>query len=798
MEKNITETELDPSPRGGVAEALRRGIERRRSEPLAVLSDVLLFTLNFLFARYHFLWGSYPLAVSFIAAAPVGVWVALFGALVGALSLGRDGIVHALIALIVVFLRLVISGGIRASEKAGFSEPLLLRVSASVIGGFIGTVYELLLSGLSRSTLLYGLAACLFGAAFTALFSGLFRVGLTFGDVFFGSSPVFEVKRVGKARYELLLFQLSALALVFFISLSLKEYVLLGIDLAFVFAALATLFAAKRFGAVRAVAVGFVSSFGLSPLYSVGFALLGLGSGLLFPLGYAYALLGGGVLLSAWSAYGGSLSGFLSTFPEYATAAALFFPFLKFLSRERSEEVREDGLRVSRDMVGAMALSHRSERGDVDRLSVALAGLGTALERLGRVGEAPTREEIEERLALCAKDSCRLCSRFAECTSVTPAPCIESVAELAERFQRHGKLSADDASLLPDYCASGEYLMARLSVELAHLAEARYRGRKLSELSEIYELTAKMINEARQAEEREQRADSALSEKLAPLLREVGLTDGVIRVFGERRKRFIAAGEDATGDVISGEALREGIEKISGLKLGAAEFFRKGRFALLDCRAAPAYTVEFAERSAVAPDSERSGDTVTSAIGDDGCFFAILSDGMGSGEEAGETSRFVGDLLSGMLTASVSETTALYAINQLLRSRSGECSATADIFKFNMLSGEASFIKSGAAASYVKRESSLFRIRSDTVPLGLMRSIDSERIRVEVKSGDTVVMLSDGVSQSQEDAVWLSELLARPFTGSAEEYAATILAAARKSSRTRDDMSVAVMRIVKI
>ena len=134
-------------------------------------------------------------------------------------------------------------------------------------------------------------------------------------------------------------------------------------------------------------------------------------------------------------------------------------------------------------------------------------------------------------------------------------------------------------------------------------------------------------------------------------------------------------------------------------------------------------------------------------------------------------------------------------LNGLIRARGEECSATVDIFELDLINAEAQFIKSGAAASYVKRDSSIFRIRSRTAPIGLMKAVDAERIRVEIKSGDYVIMLSDGVNQSPEEAPWLIELLSKPPKRNLQEYADSILAAAIRNNPPRDDMTVTVVRI---
>ena len=59
-------------------------------------------------------------------------------------------------------------------------------------------------------------------------------------------------------------------------------------------------------------------------------------------------------------------------------------------------------------------------------------------------------------------------------------------------------------------------------------------------------------------------------------------------------------------------------------------------------------------------------------------------------------------------------------------------------------------------------------------------------------------MLSDGVSQTQEDSAWLLELLSTPPPADIRAYADRILSEAEKHSKSGDDMSVSVAKIIKI
>ena len=795
MDKNASE---ELRVREGFMAAINLEIEKRKKEPKLIIYDFLYFVLSFVFSRFHLLFGAYPLAVAFLAAAPKRVWVSLLGALVGAISRGKLGIIHSIISIIVVLLRVIISGGEAKSsdnKTTLFKESLILRVSASVIGAFIGAVYEMLLAGFSKTSLLYGISACGFGAVFTLVFYGLFVSDVGFDELIFSKAPVFEIKRRGKEEYLWICFQASFVTLLFFISLALKEYVILGINLSFVFSSFITLFAAKRFGAMKAVVIGFVSSFGVSASLSVAFALLGLGAGFFFSIAPLYAFLAGGAMLAAWSAYAGGLVGFLSVFPEFASAAALFFPLIKTLDREKSATARESADKAASDMITSVALAKRNEDAGVDKLTSSLASMSSMVARFGKSDAEVSYDEMLDSIIKSAKNTCTACEFFDSCKNINPAPCAEIINDLTTNVCKNGRISRQDARFLPEYCQNKEQLFAAFSASAGALIGEKIKTQRLSLISDNLEFITKMINDARLFDDRRWQLDKTLSEKIQSGLYGVGLVDGVAKVFGDRKKNFIIAGEDKTGGVISSKELRVAIEDAAGVVLSRPEFFKRGDIALMSVDSASVFSVDFVSSSSLAPTSDVSGDSVGSFVTDDGYFYSLISDGMGTGAIAKETSLFVYDFMKNVLSSSVSLNTAIGILNAILGNKSGECSATLDLFCLDLLSGEATFLKSGAAHSYVKRGDSLFRIRSETAPLGLMKNVDAEKIRIEIKAGDLVIMFSDGIASSPENSVWLPELLSRDFEGSIQEYSEFILEEAKKNSRAGDDATVSVAKV---
>ena len=793
--------------RGGffsrISAGARESLERRRGSLGEGVFDLLTLLVGFIFARCHLIFGAYPLGLAFAALLPCRVWLGTLGVVLGSLTMGRSGIIYAMISLIVVFLRIIVSGTDREGDEdriSLFHEGLLLRMSAATIGGFITAIYEIMLSGFSLTSVAFGASMVVLPPIVVFALSGLFDAKISFRDLIFTDAPLFSKTRISEGeRFSIIFYQCSALLLIFLISLSLKDYSLLGISFAYVFASLLTLAVARRFGALRGAVAGFAATFGISGELSVAFALMGLASGALFKLGMIYALAGGLLAAGAWGMYVGGVNGLVSILPELSLGAVAAYPLLKRTRAEKSEDSAAECGRAATDMVGTMALAYRNKYvGALGAMEAELSRIAAVVRRYNETTAAPTREELSELVYECTRKWCRDCESGGDCSlreelsESSPEICAMSAKLLAGE-----RILATDFDTLPTPCHEKEALAESVNRAVAILAREKFSAVSHDGVAEALELLSRLISEAKAIDDRERSADEELSEKLGVCLSEAGLADGVIRVFGERRRHFILAAEDASGERITSPALRSSIERIAGVKLGSPEYFRRGEMALMECTAMPVLSAECATCQLAGSSGELSGDSVQAGESSDARFYSVISDGMGSGELAHGVSSLVCDFLSRAMDFGTGGESTLKLLNHSVKANEGECSATVDLFTLDLLRGEAVFLKSGAAPSFIKRGSSIFRIRSRTAPLGLLKELDCEKIRADVEPGDYVIMLSDGISSGLEEASWLLELLSKPKERTVQEYAEYILREARHHGCGRDDMTVAVVKIKK-
>lgn len=193
-----------------------------------------------------------------------------------------------------------------------------------------------------------------------------------------------------------------------------------------------------------------------------------------------------------------------------------------------------------------------------------------------------------------------------------------------------------------------------------------------------------------------------------------------------------------------------------------------------------------------------SGDNFTCMELEEGQVLMGVVDGMGSGEEASEDSEQVIELLEDLLKAGYEEEAALKLVNSVLLGKdNGEASAAIDIALMNLYSGKCSFYKSGAAATFIKRNQWVEVMKSTSMPIGVLQEIDYETAYKKLYHGDYVIMVSDGVLETfdgEDKEEEISKFLMEIKEKNPKEIADAILEVAcdKAESGIKDDMTVIV------
>lgn len=200
--------------------------------------------------------------------------------------------------------------------------------------------------------------------------------------------------------------------------------------------------------------------------------------------------------------------------------------------------------------------------------------------------------------------------------------------------------------------------------------------------------------------------------------------------------------------------------------------------------------------------SNISGDSFLSVKLKDGKYLVALSDGMGSGEEARQSSNKALKMLENLLLSGFDKRTSLELINSSLINQNEEVFATLDIAIIDLYNGNVEFIKSGACPTYIKSKNSVQVIKANSLPAGIINETKLQSFDRDISSGEIMLMCSDGILDSNVEyknkELWVKYLLEDIETNNTKKIADLVLSEAVDNGygTAKDDMSVVVCKFL--
>ncbi|PWU67818.1 stage II sporulation protein E [Gracilibacillus dipsosauri] len=199
-----------------------------------------------------------------------------------------------------------------------------------------------------------------------------------------------------------------------------------------------------------------------------------------------------------------------------------------------------------------------------------------------------------------------------------------------------------------------------------------------------------------------------------------------------------------------------------------------------------------------------SGDSYKAMELGAGHYALAISDGMGNGDRAHEESMETLRLLQQILESGLHEQVAIKSINSILSLRTNEeIYATLDLAMIDLHHASVRFLKIGSSPSYVMRSDAIERIEASNLPIGIIQEFDVEVVTAELKPGDYLIMMSDGIFEGPKEIenvdMWLKRKLREMETKEPQEIADLLLEEVIRSQggMIEDDMTVLVAQIDK-
>lgn len=202
-------------------------------------------------------------------------------------------------------------------------------------------------------------------------------------------------------------------------------------------------------------------------------------------------------------------------------------------------------------------------------------------------------------------------------------------------------------------------------------------------------------------------------------------------------------------------------------------------------------------------DSSISGDSLLNIRLKDGKYLVALSDGMGSGSEARQSSNKALKMLENLLLSGFDKKTSLELINSSLINQNEEIFATLDIAIVDLYVGNIEFIKSGACPTYIKNKNKVQIIKANSLPAGIINDSNLQSFDRDIAEGEIMLMCTDGIIDSNVEyknkELWIKYLLEDIETINTKKIADLVLNEAIDNNYgvAKDDMSVVVCKFLK-
>lgn len=245
---------------------------------------------------------------------------------------------------------------------------------------------------------------------------------------------------------------------------------------------------------------------------------------------------------------------------------------------------------------------------------------------------------------------------------------------------------------------------------------------------------------------------------------------------------------------IEPNTISEALSNVLNTETETAEISEYGNRSRIACTSLTDIAADFGT-AALSGREALSGDSAKCFFDGSGRLWTILSDGMGSGEEAAAESSMTVSLLSRLVRLGIPPKAAAAYTNSILLTKSeNEIFATADIFSVDLFSGEAKLFKYGAAFTSVMTKSGFTELSACTPPLGIIPEVFCEERSFHLSAGDTVLMMTDGVPEDIYPKVKNTLALCRKEGISAQTAAQRICELVPTvNGKPTDDVTVAVI-----
>lgn len=426
--------------------------------------------------------------------------------------------------------------------------------------------------------------------------------------------------------------------------------------------------------------------------------------------------------------------------------------------------------------------------------------------------ESDEERELDYFLSNVTEKTCQTCFKKDQCWTRNFNTTYEFMEGIIhEMDQNNGVVSSKLGRDFEKYCSKSKKVMEVIQQELTFyqanqkLKKQVQESRKLVAdqllgVSEVMDNFAKEIQRERENHHKqEELIMEAISEFGIPIeqveiysLEQGNVDIEMVVPFGNGHGECEKLIAPMLSDIL-GETIVVGLQESQDYSIGISQ---------VTFKSARAFIVETGVAHAAKDGGFVSGDSYSMIEIGCGKYAIAISDGMGNGERAHYESKETLQLLQKILQSGIEEKVAIKSINSVLNLRTtDEIFSTLDLAMIDLQNASTKFLKIGSTPSFVKRGNKVIKIQASNLPIGILQDFEVDVVSQQLKAGDLLIMMSDGVFEGPKHVenydLWMKRKIQELQTNDPQEVADLIMEEVirSRSGLIEDDMTVTVAKI---
>lgn len=392
----------------------------------------------------------------------------------------------------------------------------------------------------------------------------------------------------------------------------------------------------------------------------------------------------------------------------------------------------------------------------IDKFSRSLEHLSVSFLRREETRRTFTKAETDEMMYHISQKVCEGCEHKERCFGENEVHTYQMVYEILRAVEEYGmELNTEIKRKLQKYCTLAPRFLRETLETFQNAKQVLFWNNRMVQNREgcAMELTAfaKMIQHAARELNASMFSDEHLEKKIRERFRKNGIwmLSSVFFMTPEGRYEIHVTVRVKKGQCITTKELARHLSDCTGRAMIPAQnepLMVGTQYSTVICMESARFHTLCGVAKIGKGCSGISGDSFLMMQLPGGKEGAVLSDGMGSGQEAFQESAMILEMLEELLDAGFPKETALQMMNTaLVMGREEIRFSTVDISVFDLYQGSCEIVKAGASTTFIKHEGKVERISSTNLPLGVMPELEVEAVKRQLSNGDFVIMLTDGV-----------------------------------------------------